>query len=112
MHSNLCLLALTSVQKCVMFITKGIMFVLKYIIYYVRLLIKRLKEAGVVFMDQYIKLVTLLCNTIYLPFDMMIDATNFIRDDAKSGDLDHKAVDVACDYWIKCINATQRFHKR
>ena len=76
------------------------------------LLCKRLKEAGVLFMEHFLKIVTLLCNTIYLPFEMMIDATNHIRADALSGGLDEKAVNSVCNYWIKCINAKKRFHRR
>lgn len=76
------------------------------------LLLKRLKEAGIVNTKVYAKIITLLVNTIYLPFEMMLAATEYIREDAKNAAYDHAVVDALCKYWRGCITQTRRFHKR
>jgi len=67
---------------------------------------------GVVYMHHYMKIVTVIANTVYLPFEMMEAATNYIREDAKNGDFDHDAIDALCDYWIQCIKWERRFGER
>ena len=62
-------------------------------------------------MEHYLKVVTLLCNTVFLPFEFMLDVTEKIRVEAKRGDLDHKAIDAICNYWKKCIKG-DKYGKR
>ena len=75
-------------------------------------MIKRLKEAGVICITPYLKIVTLLANTIYLPFNMMKEATEHIRADALNSDYDRDAVNRLCDYWTNCLTWKNRFYER
>jgi hypothetical protein len=75
-------------------------------------MIKKLKEVGVVKITPYLKVVTLLANTVFLPWSAMLLATEYIREDAKNSSFDHNAIDALCDYWKRCINRPNVFGKR
>jgi hypothetical protein len=56
--------------------------------------------------------VSILTNTIFLPQNAMLAATEFIREDALRSDLDPDAINSMCDYWRDCINDHTKFGAR
>jgi len=77
-----------------------------------RLLLKRLREAGVYFMGPYLKVITLLTNTAFLPWEYMKQASEYVRSHALNSNMDVIAVNKLVDYWIKCMDCKVRFGER
>ena len=73
---------------------------------------KRLKGVGVYFVKNFVKVITLLANTSFLPWEFMEQACGYIRKHAIESDMDIFAVNAVCNYWLQCLKAPIRFGER